>query len=99
MRSARNNKKLREALNKRKIELGILPAGQNDDVKALLYKDQEYDKMRKTDAKMMIPQINLVNMDEEEERDRLEVNEFMKKYAKLWKNLFYKYANSGFSSK
>lgn len=25
--------------------------------------------------------------------------EFLKKYSKLWKNMFYKYANSGFSSK
>jgi uncharacterized protein YcbX len=38
-------------------------------------------------------------MEEEEERDKLGVSEFMKKYAKLWRNLFSKYANSGFSSK
>jgi hypothetical protein len=55
--------------------------------------------MKKTGAKMMIPEISLVNMEEEEERDRLGVSEFMKKYAKLWRNLFSKYANSGFSSK
>jgi hypothetical protein len=38
-------------------------------------------------------------LDEEEDRDREAVQSFMKKYAKLWKNLYYKYANSGFSAK
>ena len=47
----------------------------------------------------MLPAIRLFNLDEEEERDREAVTVFMKKYAKLWRNLFYKYANSGFSVK
>lgn len=47
----------------------------------------------------MIPQIKLINLDEEEERDREAVQMLMKKYAKLWRNLYYKYCNSGFSSK
>ena len=38
-------------------------------------------------------------MNEEEERDKEAVNYFMKKYAKIWRNLFHKYANSCFSSK
>ena len=40
-----------------------------------------------------------MNLDEEEDRDKEAVNMFMKKYSKLWKNLFYKYCNSGFSAK
>lgn len=48
---------------------------------------------------MMIPQISLFDLDEEEDRDKEAVEMFMKKYAKLWKNLYYKYGNSGFSSK
>lgn len=47
----------------------------------------------------MIPQIKLMDLDEEEERDKEAVLMFMKKYAKLWRNLYYKYCNSGFSSK
>ncbi len=41
----------------------------------------------------------LLDLNEEEERDKEAANAIMKKYSKLWKNLFYKYANSGFSSK
>jgi len=41
----------------------------------------------------------LIELDEEEERDKEAVNSFMKKYQKLWRNLYYKYSNSGFSSK
>jgi len=36
---------------------------------------------------------------EEEDRDREAVEACLKKFAKLWRNLFSKYANSGFSSK
>lgn len=50
-------------------------------------------------SKMMIPDIKLLNLDEEEIRDKEGMLLIMKKYAKLWKNLYYKYANSGFSSK
>jgi len=41
----------------------------------------------------------LINLDEEEDRDKEAINMMMKKYAKLWKNLYYKYSNSGFNSK
>ncbi len=48
---------------------------------------------------MMMPEIKLLNLDEEENRDKDSMLAIMKKYAKLWKNLYYKYSNSGFSSK
>jgi hypothetical protein len=47
----------------------------------------------------MIPQVRILDLDEEEDRDREAVTTYMKKYAKLWRNLYYKYGNSGFSSK
>lgn len=47
----------------------------------------------------MIPNISLWDLDAEEDRDKEAVLYFMKKYGKLWRNLFYKYANSGYSSK
>jgi hypothetical protein len=50
-------------------------------------------------AKMMLPEIKLLNLEEEENRDKDGMLAIMKKYAKLWKNLYYKYSNSGFSSK
>ena len=37
-----------------------------------------------------------MNLDEEEDRDSEVINEFMKRYAKLWRNVFSKYQNQGF---
>ena len=39
------------------------------------------------------------NLDDEEDRDKDAVTEFMKKYNKLWKNLFTRYQNVSFSHK
>lgn len=46
-----------------------------------------------------VPQIKLFDIEEEEEIDREAVKNLMKKYSKLWRNLFSKYENSGFNSK
>ena len=40
--------------------------------------------------------INIVDLDEEEDRDKEGANEFMKQYARLWRNIFAKYQDSGF---
>ena len=43
--------------------------------------------------------IELLNLDMEETRDQESIKSVMKKYTKLWKNLFQKYSNTGFSNK
>lgn len=49
--------------------------------------------------KIAVNNLQLLNLEEEEDRDREAMNLMMKKYAKLWKNLYYKYSNSGFNPK
>ena len=39
------------------------------------------------------------DLEDEETRDKDAVTDFMNKYTKLWKNLFTKYQNVGFSHK
>ena len=39
-----------------------------------------------------------VNIDEEEERDKEALNECMRKYQKLWRNIFAKYQNQGYKT-
>ena len=105
----RRNKKLKEVLDKRKLELGIAPKtadGGSELVKEqLIFDTQETsggegtEKLRKAMNKMVNPEIKLLNLEEEEDRDREAMILTMKKYTKLWKNLYYKYCNSGFSSK
>ncbi len=104
LHSARQKKKLKEQLDKRKVELGVVARGAATDQSghALIYEgeDTAYSRLQKQlDRKMHLPVIRLLDLEEEEERDKETINEFMKKYAKLWRNLFYKYANSGYSSK
>jgi hypothetical protein len=42
--------------------------------------------------------ITLMDLNEgEEDRDTRPINEVLRKYTRLWKNLFSKYQNSGFS--
>lgn len=95
---------MKEVIDKRKLELGVGPKTEEGPGKdKLIYNDgeveQEHEKIKKMMGRMMIPEIKLLNLDEEEDRDREAMNLVMKKYAKLWKNLYYKYCNSGFSSK
>ena len=47
----------------------------------------------------MDKQIKLVDLTQEEDRDREVIVAFMKRYSKIWKYLFQKYANQGFTSK
>jgi hypothetical protein len=37
----------------------------------------------------------VLDLDDEEDRDKEAVMEFMKRYARLWRNLFAKYQNVG----
>lgn len=100
--SERKKKKLEELLTKRKIELGITTkTGGMDEIKSLIYKDGEFkrEKERGNFSKMILPDMKLADLDEEEERDKEAVILLMKKYSKLWRNLFSKYANSCFSTK
>jgi hypothetical protein len=55
--------------------------------------------MKLSDARKVVPEFKLIDLEEEEERDKEAVQAYMKKFAKLWRNLFQKYANTGFSSK
>ena len=72
----------------------------------LIFKDGEVldtsegaEKLRRAMNKMISQELKLLNLDEEEDRDKEAMNLVMKKYSKLWRNLYYKYSNSGFSSK
>ena len=52
-----------------------------------------------SEARKIQAEYKLLDLEEEEERDKEAVEAYLKKFAKLFRNLFSKYANSGFSSK
>jgi len=85
-------------LDKRKIELGVSTMNNADEQRQLIFKEGTYEQMKKLEKEIM-PHIGLLELEQEEERDKEAINYFMKKYGKLWRNFFHKYANSCFSSK
>lgn len=100
-----NEKRLKEELKRRRVEIGIHQnvGGVKQEIKALIYKDTgEKPKKAATRQLRKNPldqKLQLVDLMEEEDRDREILNQFMKKYAKIWKFLFGRYANQAYSTK
>jgi hypothetical protein len=106
----RKRQKLKEVIDKRKLEHGVGMRNLPNEIEEsatkdmLIFKGSEIsqvdnERAKKALGKVMQPEIQLINLDEEEDRDKEAINMMMKKYTKLWKNLYYKYSNSGFNSK
>lgn len=82
--------------------------GVKQEIRALIYKEDELKQGRSATLKrgaannlLLDPQalkkgakrVALINMSEEEDRDRELMQSLMQKYSKLWKSLFGRYAN------
>jgi len=93
----RARKKLKQEIEKRKIQLGVSTLNQKDEQKNIIFDEQL--PLKLLEARNMEPELVLVDLQEEEDRDRDAVEACMRKFSKLFRNLFTKYANSGFSSK
>ena len=93
------DKRLKEELEKRRVEIGVASnvKGVKQEIKALILK--EGPKKVKKFKNPLDQQIQLVDLNEEEDRDREILNQFMKKYAKIWKFMFQRYANQAYSTK
>ena len=91
-----NDKMLKEQLKKRRVEIGVAENvnGVKQEIKALIYKEDEVGA--KGMAKFRNPaevQVKLVDLNQEEDRDREVIVSFMKRNAKIWKFLFGRYSN------
>ncbi len=53
------------------------------------------DKEKKREKKNGLPEIDFVDLDLEEDRDKDMVNDILKKYHKVLKHTFVKYSNAG----
>lgn len=61
--------------------------------------DKQDNKDNKIPRSLKTKSVAYINIDEEEDRDRDAINEFMRKYQKLWRNIFAKYQNQGYKAK
>jgi len=95
----RQKKALKKKLDKRMIEHGVNYRNEKDTIHNVVFAEGEVAYNAVFDSHTGIPQIDLVDLEDEEERDVQAVKIFMKKYSKLWRFLFSKYANMCFSSK
>ena len=96
--------KLKEVIDKRKLEHGVGPQSEEGPGRDQLIFNEgqgelEDPKTKKLINRTNLPEIKLLIVEEEEDRDKEAMNLLMKKYNKLWKNLYYKYSNSGFNPK
>ena len=93
------HKSLKPLLNKRMIELGVAQHNKPDAVVDIIYPEGSIESQKANEKKHGLPEIIIVNLEQEEERDRYGVNVVMRRYAKALRYLFDSYANSGFSAK
>jgi len=94
------NQKLKEELKKRRVENGV-PTNVNgvkQELKALIYNSGQHPL--KQAAKFDQPkEVRLLDLEQEEERDKEIVNEYMRRHAKVWRYLFTRFSNQCYSSK
>lgn len=86
---------LRRQLEKRSIEQGVATRNQRDVVVNLVFEDGSREKELKTEKKHGFPIVEVLDLDLEEDRDRLQVEILLKRYNKVLRFLFHKYANTG----
>jgi len=95
----RQKKALKKKLEKRRIEHGIHHRNNKDEDMNIIFDDGEVEYNAVFDSHTGIPPITLIDLGDEEDRDVEAIKIFMKKYSKLWRFMFKKYANLGFSAK
>lgn len=99
MKDERSKKQLADELEKRKIEHGVTALNKSDATRKIIFDEGEVEKFKMNEKKHGLPEIELFDFEEEEQREVEAIKIFMKKYSKLWRFYFNKYANMCFSAK
>lgn len=99
MKDEKVKRRLASELEKRKIEHGVTALNKSDANRKIIFNEGEVDKFKLNEKKHGLPEIELFDFEEEEQRDVEAIKIFMKKYSKLWRFYFGKYANMCFSTK
>jgi len=90
--------KLKGHLEKRKIELGVASRNKNNAEENIVFEEGSRALEKLLEKRHGLPEIELVRLEDEEERDREAVQIFLKKYHKILHYLFVSYSNVGFSN-
>jgi hypothetical protein len=95
----RNRIKALEDFQKRKIEHNVATGNRKDEKKSIVFKEGEVRQMKDFEKRHGLPEIELFDLEMEEERDANAIRLFLKKYSKLWRFFYHKYANMCYSHK
>ena len=95
----RQKRALKKKLQKRMIEHGVTVRNDKNKQMNVVFAEGEVEYNKVFDSHTGLPPIDLIELEDEEDRDIEAIKIFMKKYSKLWRFMFKKYANLGFSSK
>jgi len=100
-KKTKNEIRMKEDLLRRRVEIGVAEnrGGVKQEIKALILKTDEVAPVFKKFKSPLDQQIQLIDITEEEDRDQEIIISFMKRYAKIWKFLFGRYANQCYSTK
>jgi len=93
----RKKKLLREQVERRHLELGVVSKSTKNVQDAIILSEGKLEKMQQKPGLNQIKKLaefELINLDEEEERDKEGIALFMQQYRKLFRTLFTKYANT-----
>jgi len=90
--------KLKGHLEKRKIELGVASRNKSNVEENIIFEEGSRALEKLLEKRHGLPEIELVRIEDEEERDREAVQIFLKKYHKILHYLFVSYSNVGFSN-
>ena len=92
-----NDKRLKKQLLQRQVQMGVASniGGVKQELQAILVRDTG----KRSIKNPLEDQIKLIDIDQEEDRDREMLDSFMKKYSKIWKYMFQRYHNQGYSTK
>jgi hypothetical protein len=89
----RQKRALKKKLNKRMIEHGVTYRNDKDAQLNVVFADGEVEYNKVFDSHTGLPPIELIDLEDEEQRDVEAIKIFLKKYSKLWRFMFKKYAN------
>ena len=91
-----SKKKLKIQLEKRNIEHGVASLNKTDVTSNILFDLNSRDAEKLLEKKHGLPDIEIINLDVEEDKDKKVVWVIMKRYTKVMRYLFNSYTNSGY---
>lgn len=102
VRYEQRKKNLKTTIDKRMIELGVPFQEQGKHIHIvdnIIFEEGSREVEKIMEKRHGLPEINVVHLQHEEDRDREGVEVVMRKYQKVVRSLFMDYSNSGFSGK